>query len=187
MGKNGLRAMLNAAGLQDYIDTPPPNNMSQDIRYSDYAGLQQAIEDFYGPRGARAVLSQIGRVTFRYTLEQQPAILGLAGLALKMLPEHTKVRMVLKRMQSASTEQVNIPATIEEDEDTWYFVASHCPCTFRDRTATNQACYTTVGTIQEALRWATGKHYLIREIECLNLGDSACKYRIDKSPQPDNR
>lgn len=183
MGENGFRAMLRASGLQGYIGNPPPNNLNRDINYSDYATLQQAVEDFYGLRGARAVLSQIGRVTFRYTLEQQPAILGLAGLALKMLPDTAKVKMILRRMQGASTERVNMPADVEEDDEAWYFVVSACPCEFRDRTATNPACYTTVGTIQEALRWSTGNHYMVREVSCINLGDEACRYRVDKTPQ----
>ncbi len=183
MGEKGFRAMLNASGLQAYINNPPPNNLDHDITFEDYARLQQAVEDFYGPRGARAILAQIGRVTFRYTLEQQPAILGLAGLALKLLPEQAKVKMILTRMQNASNERVNMTAHMDEDDEAWYFVVTACPCVFRERSSSNPACYTTAGTIQEALRWATGNHYMVREIKCMNLGESECRFRIDKTPQ----
>ncbi|MDQ7029836.1 MAG: 4-vinyl reductase [Ardenticatenia bacterium] len=183
MGEKGFRAMLNASGLQAYISNPPPNNLDHDITFEDYARLQQAVEDFYGPRGARAILAQIGRVTFRYTLEQQPAILGLAGLALKLLPEQAKVKMILTRMQNASNERVNMTAHMDEDDEAWYFVVTACPCVFRERSSSNPACYTTAGTIQEALRWATGNHYMVREIKCMNLGEGECCFRIDKTPQ----
>lgn len=184
MGEKGFRAMLNAAGLQEYLDNPPTNDANAyDVTFEDYARLQQAVEDFYGPRGARAILAQIGRVTFRYTLEQQPAILGLAGLALKLLPEQAKVKLLLSRVEEASNKKTNMTAHVEEDDEAWYFVVTTCPCVFRKRQPTGPACYTTVGVIQEALRWATGNHYMVREVKCMNLGDSECRYRIDKMPQ----
>jgi hypothetical protein len=86
MGENGAKAVLKAGGLERFIGNYPPNNTALDASFGDYGAAQQAVEDFYGPRGARAMLIRIGRATFRYTLQEQPAILGLAGLALKALP-----------------------------------------------------------------------------------------------------
>ncbi|GAP64111.1 hypothetical protein ARMA_2534 [Ardenticatena maritima] len=185
MGEKGFHAMLNASGLQHYIQNPPPNNLDRDVHFSDYARLQKAVIDFYGPRGARAVLSQIGRVLFRYTLEQQPAILGLAGLALKMLPEQAKAKTIINRIAAASAERTNMPSRVEEDDEAWYLIIEECPCAFREKTPTGPSCFTSVGTIAEALRWATGKHYLVTEIECINQGDATCTYRIAKKPQSD--
>lgn len=183
MGANGAKAVLNLAGMQKYIDNYPPNDVDRAVRFSDYGGAQQAVEDFYGGRGARAMLTQIGRATFRYTLEERPAILGLAGLAMKMLPEKTRVKMILGRMVDAANKDVNLPSRLDEDEEAWYYIVDECPCAFRKRTEKTVACYTTVGTLQEALKWATGKHYRVQEVECLAAGGVQCKYRIDKIPQ----
>jgi predicted hydrocarbon binding protein len=183
MGENGAKAVLNLAGLQSYIGNYPPNSVDMEVNFSDYGRAQQAVEDFYGGRGARAMLSQIGRATFRYSLEEQPAILGLAGLAMKMLPEKTRIKLILGRMVEAANKNVNLPSHLEEDDDAWYYVADECPCAFRSRTEKSPACFTTVGTLQEALKWATGKHYRVQEVECISAGGSVCKYRIDKVAQ----
>lgn len=183
MGANGAKAVLNLAGLQQYINNYPPNNTDRGVRFSDYGKAQQAVEDFYGGRGARAMLTQIGRATFRYTLEEQPAILGLAGLAMRMLPQKTRINLILNRMVKAANNDVNLPSYLDQDDDAWYYVVKQCPCQFRERTEKSPACYTTVGTLQEALKWVTGKHFRVQEIECLAQGGKYCQYRIDKQPQ----
>lgn len=60
MGKNGLNAILNLAGLQKYIDNFPPDNLEREFDFADFTALQIALEDMYGPRGGRG-LAQIGR------------------------------------------------------------------------------------------------------------------------------
>ena len=54
MGENGTKAVLNAGGLGKYIDNYPAKNLDMDATFSQYGAAQQAVEDFYGPRGARA-------------------------------------------------------------------------------------------------------------------------------------
>jgi len=181
MGENGLKSVLNLAGLQRFIDNYPPNNLEQEVRFSDYALVEQAVEDFYGPRGAKAMLLRIGRATFRYGLNEQPAILGLAGLALKLMPAHARVKLVLGRMVEATNRSVNQPTHLEEQEDCFIFVAEDCPCRFRGK-KDRPVCFVTVGALQEALRWATGRDYRVEEISCIAMGDDACRYRISKEP-----
>lgn len=181
MGPNGARAVLNLGGLQRYIGQYPPNNLNLEVAFSDYGIAQQAVEDFYGGRGARAMLTQIGRATFRYGLEEQPAILGLAGLALRMLPESAKTKWMLSRLADAGTKRLNLEIQLAEDEEAFFLTYIVCPCQFRQRKERHPCCFTTVGAIQEALRWVTGgKHYRVQESSCLNLGDEACRFRIDK-------
>lgn len=181
MGEKGTRAVLNSAGLQKYINNYPPNTLDEDVTFSDYGIAQQAVEDFYGGRGARAMLTQIGRATFRYSLEEQPAILGLAGLALKLLPEGARMKMILNRMVDAANKKVGLEARLDEDAEAFYMIYTFCPCIFRTRKETNPCCFTTVGTLQEGMRWATGgKHFRVQEIKCMNIGDPECVFRIDK-------
>lgn len=181
MGENGAKAVFNLGGLQHYIGNYPPNNLEPGVTLADYGAAQQAVEDFYGGRGARAMLTQIGRATFRYGLEEQPAILGLAGLVLKMLPEGAKVKWMLSRLVDAGTKRLNMEIHLEEDDEAFYLVYTLCPCLFRRRQAKTPCCFTTIGTVQEALRWVSGgKHFRVQEISCLNLGDEACRFRIEK-------
>ncbi len=182
MGKNGTNAILNLSGLRNYIDNYPPNNLDQDVKFSEYGIAQQAIEDFYGKRGARAILQQIGRATFRYGLNEQPAILGVAGLAMRLLPTRTRMKLILGRLAEADTKTVNQPAHVEEEDGAFIFVVEACPCAFRERKGTGVCCFTTVGALQEGLKWATGHHYQVHETTCINAGDDACRYHVEKEP-----
>jgi predicted hydrocarbon binding protein len=180
MGENGIKAVLNFGGLKRFIGNYPPNNLEKAVTHADYAEAQQAVEDFYGPRGARAFMLRIGRATFRYTLEEQPAVLGLAGLALKLLPQETRMKLILNRIAQGAGETLNIPSHVEETPEHFIYVAEDCPCRWRKRDLKTPCCYVTVGSLTEAMRWCTGQEHLVTEFTCINVGDDACRYRIEK-------
>jgi predicted hydrocarbon binding protein len=181
IGENGTNAILKAAGLERFVGNFPPNNTEMASTFADYGAAEQAVEDFCGARGARAMLMRIGRATFRYTLKEQPAILGLAGIALKALPMEMRMKMVLENITKAANRDVNQPAHLREEADAFYFVAEECPCRWRPKHE-KPACFATVGVLQEAMNWATGKNFRIEEVACISNGASACVYRIPKEP-----
>jgi len=180
MGENGIKAVLNFGGLKRFINNYPPNNLAKEVNFTDYGEAQQAVEDFYGPRGARAFMLRIGRASFRYALEEQPAILGLAGLALKLLPHDTRMKLILTRIAHGAKETLNMPAHVEETPEHFVYVTEDCPCRYRKRDLKTPCCYVTVGALMEAMRWATGTEHGVTEFECINVGDSACRYRVEK-------
>ena len=51
MGENGLNAVLRTSGLERFIGNFPPDNLEPSIQASQYARLNQAIEEFYGRAG----------------------------------------------------------------------------------------------------------------------------------------
>jgi len=53
MGKNGLNAILNMAGLSYLIGNYPPDNLRREFDFADISALMQALEDMYGPRFER--------------------------------------------------------------------------------------------------------------------------------------
>lgn len=185
MGANGAKAVLNLGGLQRYINNFPPNDLEQGVTMDDYGAAQQAVEDFYGGRGARAMLTQIGRATFRFSLEEQPAVLGIAGLALRMLPEKTKVKWILGRVAKAGTNRMNMDVSLTEEDDAYYLIYGTCPGLFRERPdARNElCCFTTIGVVQEALRWVSGgKHFRVQQVNCKRGGHPYCRFCIFKEP-----
>jgi hypothetical protein len=182
MGTNGLKAVLNLGGLQRYINNLPLNNLENDVRHADYGAAQQAVENFYGGRGARAMLAQIGRATFRYSLEEQPAVLGLAGLAMRMLPATTRMKLVLSRIVDAGNKKLNMGVSLSDDEEKFTIRYEACPGLHRVREDNTLCCYTTVGVFQEATRWLSGgKHYRVQQIDCRRSG-GACQFCIWKKP-----
>jgi predicted hydrocarbon binding protein len=179
MGENGTKAVLNAGGLSNYIDNFPPKSLEMEANFAEYGAAQQAVEDFYGPRGARAMLLRIGRATFQFGLRDQPAILGLAGIALKALPEKTRMKLILDRMAKAAEERVNQPTIVREEADAFYFIVEECPCRWRPP-HDKPCCYVTVGVLMEAMAWITGKLHKVEEVACISNGASGCVYRIAK-------
>ena len=183
MGDNGLKAVLKQGGLHRYIDNFPPDDTHRDAKFSEYGQVQQAVENFYGgPRGARAMMRRAGHATFQHTLKSRPAILGMVGVALKALPEGTRMKFILDRIAKASTEEVNLPAHVEDHDDHFLFVSEACACVFRSRDPKlGPCCFVTAGVLEAAVQWATGKRHAVKEIACLQNGDDACRYRVEKA------
>ncbi len=184
MGKDGMKAALHGAKLDRYIDNYPPKNLNLEVKFSEYGAVEQAVEDFYGPRGARAMLLRVGRSTFNYGIKEQSAVLGLAGQALKAMPLPTsaKMKLLLEQMAAAVNKTVNQPTILEEDADSFTWVVSHCMCLYRPRHQ-SQCCFVTVGGLGEATKWLADKQFPVQEIECMNLGADACRHRILKTPE----
>jgi hypothetical protein len=182
MGDNGLKAVLKQGGFVQYIDHFPPDDTNRESKFSTYGQIQQAVESFYGgPRGARAMMRRAGHATFQHTLKSRPAILGLVGVALKVVPEGTRMKFMLDRIAKASTDEVNLPAHVEERGDHFLFVAEACTCVFRSRDPKlGPCCFVTAGVLEAAVEWATGKRHAVKEIACLQNGDDACRYRVEK-------
>lgn len=183
MGPDGMKAVLRGAKLDRYIGNYPPKNLNLDIKFSEYGGAEQAVEDFYGPRGAKAMLQRVGRSTFTYSMKEQSAVLGLAGQALKVmpLPMSAKMKLLLEQMSSACNKTVNQPTLIEEDAENLYWVVTQCMCLHRPK-HTSPCCYVTLGGLVEATKWLTDKQFAISEIACMNQGADACRFRIPKKP-----
>ena len=183
MGADGMKAVLRGAKLERYIGNYPAKDMDLGVTFSEYGGAEQAVEDFYGPRGARAMLLRVGRSTFTYGMKEQSAVLGLAGQALKMmpLPMNAKMKLLLEQMVAAANKAINQPTRLEEDGDNYYWVVDHCMCLDRPKHPA-PCCFVTVGALTEAMKWLTDKQFVVQEIECMNLGAAACRHRIPKKP-----
>lgn len=184
MGKEGMHAALRGAKLEKYIDNYPPKNLELGVSMSEYAAAEQAVEDFYGPRGARAMLIRVGRVLFNYGMKEQSAVLGLAGQALKLMPipTTTKIKLLMEQMAAAGNKIVNQPVRLEEEDDAFYLVYPVCMCEYRLRHS-HPVCHITVGILSEAMRWLTDKNFNIQEVECLNIGGRVCRFKVPKTPE----
>jgi hypothetical protein len=177
MGDNGLNAVLRTSGLERFIGNFPPNNLEPSIQASQYARLNEAIEQFYG-RGGKGMLRRIGKASFQYGVREQSALLGVAGVALKLLPEKQRIKFILNGTADAlkkSNPEVN--AWVDETGDRLAYIESTCAIC-HSRQSTDSICHLYVGSITEAVRWATGKEYKIIETHCLAKGDAYCRFEV---------
>jgi hypothetical protein len=177
MGDNGLNAVLRTSGLERFIGNFPPNNLEPSIQASQYAKLNEAIEQFYG-RGGKGMLRRIGKASFQYGVREQSALLGVAGVALKLLPEKQRIKFILNGMADAlkkSNPAVN--AWVDESSERLAYIESTCAIC-HGRHSTDAICYLYVGSITEAVHWATGKEYAIAETHCIAKGDDYCRFEV---------
>jgi bacteriochlorophyll 4-vinyl reductase len=180
MGERGLKAVLRQAGLARYADELPPNNLEQGVATIDYAALNQAVQEFYG-RAGKGMLQRIGRASFRYGVEEQATLMSVAGTALKLMPQKTRIKLILTQM-AKSLMDVNEDTEIEVQETPQGFVFADYTCgVCCCRRAEHPVCYLYVGSISEAVKWATGQEYKVHELECRAMGAEACRFLVTAS------
>ena len=177
MGERGLKIVLRQASLERYVDELPSNDLEQDISTVDYAALNQAVEEFYG-RAGKGMLQRIGRASFRYGVEEQATLMGVAGAAIKLMPQKTRIKFILTQM-AKSLMDVNQDTSIEVQETPQGFVFADFTCgVCCCRKAEHPICHLYIGSISEAVKWATGQEYEVREIECRATGAEACRFLV---------
>src|SRR5215510_258959 len=180
MGENGLHAVLRTSGLERFIGNFPPDNLEPGISASEYGKLNEAIEAFYG-RGGRGMLRRIGKASFQYGVREQAALLGVAGVALKLLPERQRIKFILNSMAGAlkkTNPQVN--AWVDDSGERIAYMESTCAVCFGRHTA-EPICHLYAGSIAEAVQWATGKEFKITETHCLAKGDEYCRFEVGEA------
>jgi len=180
MGDNGLATVLKSCGLEKFVGNFPPNNLEPAIQASQYAKFNEAIEAFYG-RGGKGILRRIGKASFQYGVREQSALLGVAGVALKLLPEKQRIKFILNGMADAlkkSNPEVN--AWVDESGDKLAYIESTCAICHSRESATS-ICYLYVGSIGEAVQWATGKEFEVTETHCLAKGDEYCRFEVGEA------
>lgn len=180
MGDNGLNAVLRTSGLERFISNLPPNNLEPSIQASQYARLNQAIEDFYG-RAGKGMLRRIGKASFQYAVREQAALLGVAGVALKLLPEKQRIKFILNGMVDAlKKSNPQVDARLDDGGDKLAYIESTCAIC-HSRHSETPICYLYVGSISEAVQWATGKEHQVVETHCLAKGDPYCRFEVGET------
>ncbi|HVN16217.1 MAG TPA: 4-vinyl reductase [Anaerolineales bacterium] len=179
MGENGLNAVLRTSDLERYIGNFPPDNLEPAIPTVQYARFNQAIEEFYG-RGGRGMLRRIGKASFQYATREQAALLGIAGVALKLLPERQRIKFILNSLADALRKSnPQVENWIEEGDHLAYLESTCGIC--HGRKSETPICYLYVGSIGEAVEWATGKPHEVIETHCMAKGDPYCRFEIGEA------
>ena len=177
MGESGLKVVLRQVGLERYVEQLPPNDTEQGVATTEYAALNQAVEEFYG-RAGKGMLQRIGRASFRYGIEEQAALMGVVGTGLKLMPQKTRIKFILSQM-AKSLMSVNEVTHIEIQETPEGFVFADSTCgVCCCRKADRPICHLYIGSLSEAVKWAAGQDYEVREIECRALGAEACRFLV---------
>ncbi len=180
MGQNGLNTVLRTSHLERFIDNFPPEDMQPGVKTSEYARLNEAIEAFYG-RGARGMLRRIGKASFQYAVREQSGLMGLAGAALKLMPQKQRIRFILNQMLGALKKtNPQVDGWVEEKDGVIAYCERTCGICY-GRKSEQPICHLYVGSIGEAVRWATDTNFDIRETHCVAKGDEYCRFEVGEA------
>ena len=180
MGNHGLNAVLRLSELDRYVDNPPPNNLEFGVLAREYASLNEAIEQFTG-RAGKGMLKRIGRSSFRWGVKEQSSVMGLAGIALKALPQRLRKRAVLLGMRKGIMDTVHYASIEVKDEDGVLVFIDYACVSCHMRHTEDSICHLYAGSLQEAMAYATGKDFQdfeVIETLCRAKGDGVCRFEI---------
>jgi hypothetical protein len=182
MGKNGLNAILNLAGLSHLIDNYPPDNLERQFDFADFSGINGALEEMYGPRGGRGLALRAGRATFAEGLRNFGALAGAGDLAFKVLPLTAKLHIGVPAMGKIFSSTSDQLSTVEDKGDHFMYTIHRCPVCW-GRTVDKPACFMAVGLLQEGLKWLSGgREFKVVQTTCHGAGDPVCDFQIIKDP-----
>jgi predicted hydrocarbon binding protein len=182
MGRNGVNAILNLARLKNLVNSYPPNNFDRQFSFEEVGSIQQALEDMYGPRGARGLGLRAGRACFKYGIKEFGPVLGIADLAFRMLPLGMKLKVGFEVFAETFNKFSDQIVRLGEDEENYIWIIDRCPVCW-ERRNDEPCCHLAVGILQEGLYWvSSGKSFHVEEVECIAKGDVTCTILINKRP-----
>jgi predicted hydrocarbon binding protein len=183
MGKNGLNAILNLAGLSNLIDNYPPDNQERQFDFADYTAIHVGLEELYGPRGGRGLALRAGHSTFSDVLKDYGALAGVSDLAFKVLPLQTKIRIGLPAAARIFSQVSDQLTSVDETDDAFIWTIHRCPTCWSRQGADKPVCYITTGLLQAMLTWVSGgSEFRVNESKCCAIGDTVCEFVIQKEP-----
>jgi len=180
LGQNGLNAVLKSSGMDRYVNNPPPNDLEFGVQAKEFARLNAAIEEFTG-RAGKGMLQRIGRSGFRWGVKEQSSVMGLAGIALKALPQRLRMRAVLLGLRKGLMDTVPYGLIDVRDEDGTFIFTDYACVICHTRQGEKPICHMYLGTLSEAMAYATGKDFRqfeVVETHCRSLGDGYCRFEI---------
>ena len=178
IGTHGTEGLLRLGGVPQYIRNYPPDTEERNgylLRH--FGAVNRALFDVYGARGARAIMQRVGRAQASHGLEESAALVNVARAAMKLVPLHQRVSLVLESTGRAMQDQLDIVMRSSREHDQFFVEIQHCPYCI-DWQNSAPVCYSMIGFLHRVLQRATGGTETIEEIECCAKGAAVCKYRI---------
>ena len=183
IGKNGLNAILNLAGLKDLIGNYPPDDLERQFDFADFTAIHMGMEEMVGARGGRGFAIRAGRAIFNDALKNYGALAGVADQAFKDLPLQAKCRIGLPAAARIFSELTDQHSTVNETDTTFLWTIHRCPICWSRQGAEKPVCSLFTGVLEALLTWVSdGLDFQVSESRCCALGDTVCEFVIQKEP-----
>jgi predicted hydrocarbon binding protein len=136
----------------------------------------------YGPRGARGLELRAGRVAFSLGLKEFGPLLGMADLALKLMPITMKLKIALNATAQTFDRFSDQASHVEEERGQFVYHITRCSnCITRPEPG--PVFYIARGIIEEATAWVSGgRRFAVEQCTCMAQGSPSCSFNIGKEP-----
>jgi len=176
MGVNGLRSLLNAAGLAEWIQAPPAPDDGRDIDFNQSAILFRTLADLYGPKGTKSLMRRANIAVFDRVWS------GLKSMTLTVDPEFRKLEQNLRIERGLTTftqtlmQTSDIHAKVDRVESGLRVMLECCPYCW-DSTSESPQCFAFIGLLERAVCFFVPEAKVeIEETECIAAGDAHCSF-----------
>lgn len=182
VGRSGLNAILNLAGLWGLVDHYPPDNSDRRFSFGQVAAVQQALGTLYGPRGGRSISHRAGRAAFRQGVAEIGPRSLIANPGFRLLPLKMRTKLSFDALGYTFSRFSDQRVRLEEDDDCFSWLVEICALCW-GRQSAEPCCHLGVGLVSAALSWASdGRNYPVEEEECAACGAPNCLIVAKKRP-----
>jgi predicted hydrocarbon binding protein len=183
IGKNGLNAILNLAGLKNLIGNYPPDDLERQFDFADFAAIHIGLEEMVGARGGRGFAIRAGRAIFNEALRNFGALAGVADQSFKDLPLQARCRIGLPVTARIFSELTDQQSTVNETDTTFLWTIHRCPICWSRKGVEKPVCSLFTGVLEALLAWVSdGLEFQVSESRCCAMGDTVCEFIIQKEP-----
>jgi predicted hydrocarbon binding protein len=181
LGSDTLSVVLEKGNLPpDLIDPQAASRFTSASAAETYARIQQALRVYYG-RGARGTLVRIGRILWGRLLDKASFGEKAQAQIVRSLPAAMRLKPTLELLAGFLREKKDGASVHTLDMD--LMLADHAGASTIGQKEATSICSVTLGLIEEALFWASGREYDMLEVSCRASGGSACEFKITVSGQ----
>lgn len=175
IGLYSLNMILLKAGLGKLVVAEKSLPKREAVSVDEFGFFQGALRNYYG-RGARGILTRIGRGTWHFVSRELPLRRKVLVEFLRFLPAPLGARLALNNLAFLLSYPGSWVSVKAPGKDLYYMDFSGLGCF--EQKAGEPVCWTTVGLIHGVLESIARQEYEVEEIACRSAGSEACKFRI---------
>lgn len=176
LGNEALVSILEKAALPaDLVDPQAVSRYNTATAAKTYARIQQAMRFYYG-RGARGTLIRIGRLLWPRLLETASLVEKTQAQIARTLPPSMRMKPALELLARFMREHPESVTVHTLDLD--LLLVDRAGAVTVEQQEVAPICYVTVGLVQEALFWASGREHDVEERACRATGAAQCEFKV---------
>ena len=182
LGQDATKEVIGAAGLPQYQEQFPLNDLELAFPFEYVAQLQAASEGIYGVEQGKVINRKIGRTCLTTGLQQFNPLLGIADLPARLMPLGLKMNIGFDMFAMVFNRFTDQVVRLGDDSLGYLWIIDRCPVCW-GRSTDYPCCDLAVGILEEAIMWATGgRVFEVEQISCVAMGHENCTIRIGKRP-----